>query len=161
MKTQIASLLLLLATCVGCGPLEQDGVKASRPAQLRPLSPFTQYFDVQTTGKGRNTYYYVEPPSHIDAAFRHRLRSAVEAAEKTEGNQYISLHSIYVYRATSDIGKQFTGSADVLRGQHAKQLLSFARWSGEQLDIFYLIDDGAVVFDLLEDKPVSPSWEFK
>lgn len=73
----------------------------------------------------------------------------------------MSVHSIYVYRATGDIGKQFTGSADILRGQHARQLLSFTRWTGEQLDIFYLIDDGAVVYDLLEDKPVSPNWEFK
>ncbi len=160
MKTQTACLLLLLATSVGCGPSEQDGGNASRPVQLRPLSPFTQYFDAPT-GKGRSTYYYVEPPVQLDAAFRRRLQSAIETKEKTDGNATMSVHSIYVYRATGDIGKQFTGSADILRGQHARQLLSFTRWTGEQLDIFYLIDDGAVVYDLLEDKPVSPNWEFK
>lgn len=160
MKTQIASLLMLLAACGGCRPSEQNSALNLPPLQLHPLSPFTQYFDIPT-GKGSNTYYYVEPPEQLDAAFRHRLRSAVEAAEKTNASKIMTVHSIYVYRAIGSIGKDFNGSVEMLRGHHARQLLSFARWTDEQLDIFYIIDNGQVVFDLLEDKPVSPSQEFK
>ncbi|HOB44844.1 MAG TPA: hypothetical protein PKM60_01650 [Zoogloea sp.] len=46
-------------------------------------------------------------------------------------------------------------------GNHAEQLVSFARRSGRRLDMFYLVDKGEVIFDRLDDKPVSPSWEFK
>ena len=43
----------------------------------------------------------------------------------------------------------------------ASSLLSYTRWSGGQLDIFYIIESGRVVFDLLDNTPVSPPWEFE
>jgi len=39
--------------------------------------------------------------------------------------------------------------------------VSFARRSGRRLDMFYLVDKGEVIFDRLDDKPVSPTWGFK
>ena len=44
---------------------------------------------------------------------------------------------------------------------YAELLVSFARRSGGRLDMFYLVDKGEVIFDRLDDKPLSPTWGFK
>lgn len=155
----VASLSLAVTFFCGCQQTATDSAAAS-PAQLQPLSPYVHRFDTPD-GKGRNDYYFVPDPRQLDTRFRRRLRELVEAAEKFADTSDSAVHSIYVYRATNGIGEQFRGTPEALRGDHAGQLVSFTRWSGKRLDMFYLIDKGQVVFDVLDDKPVSPAWEFK
>ena len=154
-----ASLSLVVLLCCACQQTVGNGTD-TLPTQLQPLTPFVYRFDTPD-GKARNNYYFIPTPRQLDAPFRRRLHELVEAAAKSADTDDSAIHSIYVYRATQGIGAQFQGNHDALRGNHAEQLLSFARWSGGRLDMFYLIDKGQVIFDLLEDKPISPAWEFK
>lgn len=154
-----ASLSLVVTLCCACQQTVGGGT-ATLPVQLQPLAPCVHRFDTPD-GKGRNNYFFIPNPRQLDAPFRRRLRELVEAAEKSADTDDSAVHSIYVYRATHGIGAQFQGTPDALRGNHADQLVSFTRWSGGRLDMFYLIDKGQVIFDLIDDKPVSPAWEFK
>ena len=71
-------------------------------------------------------------------------------------------HFVEKFRLVSGTCVTIAASGNAaLRGNHAEQLVSFARRSGGRLDMFYPVDKGQVIFDLLDDKPVSPTWEFK
>lgn len=152
MLQRILALLLVAATCACAAP-------GDTPVELQPLSPYVHRFATEA-GPGRIDYYFVAPPRRLDARFRARLREAVEAAASNSADE-AALRSIYVYRARDGIGAAFRGTPETLRGRHFNALLSYTRWSGGQLDIFYIIESGRVVFDLLDNTPVSPPWEFE
>lgn len=152
MLRRLAAALLLASTCAWAAP------NGSR-VELQPLSPYVHRFAGEA-GAGRIDYYFTAPPRRLDARFRARLREAVEAAARRNADG-TTLRSIYVYKARDGIGAGFRGTPEALRGRHFNALLSYTRWSGGQLDIFYIIESGRVVFDVLEDRPVSPPWEFE
>jgi hypothetical protein len=152
MPHRAVAALLLASTCACAAP---DGLRV----ELQPLSPYVHRFATEA-GAGRIDYYFVAPPRRLDARFRAGLREAVEAAARLNADG-AALRSIYVYKARNGIGAGFRGTPETLRGRHFNALLSYTRWSGGQLDMFYLMESGRVVFDVLADTPVSPPWEFE
>lgn len=152
MLQRLVAALLLASTCACASP---DGARV----ELQPLSPYVHRFAGEA-GTGRIDYYFTAPPRRLDARFRARLREAVEAAARRNADG-AALRSIYVYRARDGVGAAFRGTPETLRGRHFDALLSYTRWSGGQLDMFYIIESGQVVFDVLDDKPISPPWEFE
>lgn len=152
MLRRLLAILLLVSTCACAAP-------ASGRVELQPLSPHVHRFTGEA-GAGRIDYYFIAPPRRLDARFRASLREAVEAAARRNADG-ATLRSIYVYTAHGGIGASFRGTPETLRSHHFNALLSYTRWSSGQLDMFYIIESGRVVFDVLENRPVSPPWEFE
>ena len=125
---------------------------------LEPLPPTSLSFPT-AQGEGRNDYFFAEAPRRGDAAFRAALRVAVDAAHARIGGAR-AVHSIYVYERTAVLNAGFTGAASDLKGVHDGELVSYSRWTAGTADIFYVIDGGQVVFDLLKNAPVEPPFEF-
>lgn len=152
MLRRALAILLLASACAWAAP---DGPRV----ELQPLSPYVHRFATEA-GPGRIDYYYAEAPRRIDARFRSRLREAVQAAAGSQRDDS-ALRSIYVYRPLNGIGEHYRGTPETLRSEHLGELLSYTRWSQGELDMFYLIEAGEAVFDLLQDQPVAPPWEFR
>lgn len=152
MLQRILALLLVATTCAYAAP-------GDTPVALQPLAPYTHRFSTEA-GAGRIDYYYTEAPRRIDARFRSRLREAVQAAAGKHRDD-TALRSIYVYRRLNGIGEHYRGTPETLRSEHLGELLSYTRWSRGELDMFYLVEAGEVVFDLLQDQPVAPPWAFR
>ncbi len=125
--------------------------------KLTPLSPFSYEFSGQA-GKSRNDYYFT-PVQRDDPTIKETIGNLVKAAMEKSSTDY-ERYSIYVYEQTDMLNGNYAGSADDLRGVYDNNLISYARWNKGALDVFYYIESGNVVYDLLNQKPVSPSWEF-
>ncbi|MDD4880373.1 MAG: hypothetical protein PHX10_02250 [Gallionellaceae bacterium] len=128
------------------------------PPRLTPLAPFSQVFS-NVQGTFRIDYFYTDRNGPNDAAAREDLRARVEKIHAGIPPGW-STHSIYVYKRTATLNDHFTGNADDLRGVYDDNLICFCRWNRHGPDVFYLIENGNVVFDMLENKPVAPTWEF-
>lgn len=133
-------------------------VASSEDWPLQPLSPRSYDF-VSPRGAARNHYVFVDHPRREYGAFRAELRRNVEAIHG-KASEHLALHSVYVYERNTQLNPSFTGDADALRGVHDHALVAYARWQHGVLDIFWMIERGEVVFDVLANQPVVPPFEF-
>ena len=157
MVRRVLPLLALSGLFAACGA-NREGAEPKEPMHLIPLSPYHAEL-AGPTGPGRSLYFFVERGHRGDEGFRDALRRLVESAREGDISRY-ALYSIYVYERSEQVNEAFRGSADDLRGVHDQDLLGYARWNRGEVDVFYVIESGRVVFDLLANEPVSPSWEF-
>ncbi|MET0029299.1 MAG: hypothetical protein ABW101_16840 [Candidatus Thiodiazotropha sp.] len=127
--------------------------------QLHPLSPITYLFDSEA-GTNRIDYFFIDSDNISDARFRDALQQQVEIAHTQLTDKNYDISSVYVYRRTSNLNHEFSGDAEALRGVFDNDIISYSRWNKGQLDIFYILDDGKVVFNLLTNESVDPPWEF-
>lgn len=127
---------------------------------LQPLSPRTYEFDCDPTHRCRTDFFFVEAPTQLDQVAKQALRVAMLEHPAEKKNTY-QLYSVYVYRRTEVLNDAYVDEERSLRGGHLAQLLAYARWRDDVLDIQYLIDHGEVVFDLLRNEVVEPPWEFR
>ncbi len=125
---------------------------------LQPFGPRGLSFDAPQ-GRAHNDYVFVESAARDEAAWRASLATALRAWPEPAGGPW-ALRSVYVYLRTAQIGPQFQGDAEALRGVHDRDLVAYARWTAGALETAWLIDRGDVVFDLLLDQPVTPPFEF-
>jgi hypothetical protein len=147
-------LAALLAAC----DANREPAGRNEPMHLVPLSPYCAE-SASPAGAHRSDYFLVERGHRADPGFRAALRRLVESAREGDISRY-ALYSVYVYERSERLNESFRGSADDLRGVYDGDLLGYARWHEGELDVFYLIESGRVVYDLLKDEPVSPAWEF-
>jgi hypothetical protein len=129
-----------------------------KPIHLTPLSPYQYEFSNQY-GKNRIDYFFIENDYQDNAGFRKELYNSVKNVKDKVDTPY-NLYSIYVYKKTNEINENFSGEDNDLRGVYNDDLISYSRWNQGNIDIFYFIEDGKVVFDILKNDRVSPSWEF-
>lgn len=156
MKTMLATAFiscLLLA----CGQTSNPSAD-NKPMRLTPLPPYHHVFSNQS-GNHRIDYFFVEGDRRRDARFREELQRLVKA-EQSKAPPTDGFYSIYVYQKTAALNEGFTGGVDGLRGVYDGDLISYSRWNSSEMDIFYIIDQGNVVFDMLKNREVSPPWEF-
>jgi hypothetical protein len=92
-------------------------------------------------GPGRIDYYFVAPtpaPRRPLPRPPARSRRSRRRQQRRRGRAALNLY----IRARDGIGAAFRGTPETLRGRHFNALLSYTRWSGGQLDIFYIIESG-------------------
>ena len=149
----IVFCIFLLFSCDDISPgVDEETI------HLMPLSPYKYEFSNQY-GKNRIDYFFTDNDYQDDAGFREKLYNLVENIKNKVDFQY-NLYSIYVYKKTTRLNENFLGDNNDLRGVYNNDLISYSRWNQGNIDIFYLIEDGKVVFDMIKNDPVSPSWEF-
>ena len=131
-------LLTLLAACT------QDEPK---DFQLAVLAPVTSEF---STGADRNRidYFYVSGNfSYKKEAYEKLKKKIQKEITNLQLNKY-HLYSVYVYKETNVIGKNFSGEREALDG-HTQDMLAYVRFNKGKIDVFYITDKGKVVYDLL------------
>lgn len=149
-------LLYLLIACDTTTP--STPLPGKIMVNLTPLSPYEHEF-ISQDGKNRNNYFFTDPINWQDTQFRTELQKQLETIKAQSPADY-TLFSIYVYKQTEELNEHFNGTVDSLRGSYDNDLISYARWNQGELDIFYLVDSGYVVFDMLKGSNISPPWEF-
>lgn len=132
---------------------------ASPLGTLLPLSPRTHEFDCDPKHRCRIDFFFVEAPTQLDQTARQALRSAMLEHPAAKKNTY-HLYSVYVYRRGTVLNEAYVDDGS-LRGAQYAQLLAYARWRDDVLDMHSLIDHGEVVFDLMTNEAVDPPWEFQ
>ncbi len=132
--------------------------KQQTSIHIEPLSPYRHAFTGHY-GNSRADYFFSSRGDWRDARYRARLADIVRATAG-DAPRDLDLYSLYVYEKTATLNAGFDGDAGALRGVHDTDLISYARWNHGNMDVFYLIEDGNVVHDMLTDEAVDPPWEF-
>jgi len=131
-------LLLVLAAC-------KNGKRQN--FELKPLRRNVQEFK---SGKNRNRidYFYVKG----NFTYEKLNYALLEKKVKTELNSAVvqdyDLYSLYIYRDADLSQKKYDGAVNTFDGQNEK-LVAYIRYKQGKMDIFYIIKNGKVVFDLI------------
>lgn len=158
MKKWSKTACLLLSICLfACNQTKIDHSFA-----LTPLSPYKYEFAKKDTlgeeTKNRIDYYFTEQKQKPASVLANALLRSIKKMQTNE-NLY-RLHSVYVYRKTVVLNADFKGHRTDLSGIHDNDLSAYLRWTGGEQDIFWLVENGKVVYDGLAKKPVEHPFEF-
>jgi len=129
---------------------------------LQPLSPYSYEFadprDSSGHAKNRNDYYFTNSAPDDDSSLVAGLQKELDGKMAT-GKDF-NLHSVYIYRESSQLNASFKGTGDDLKGVHDNDLIAYFRSKNGVTDIFYLIKNGNIVYDALEHKALENPVEF-
>lgn len=128
----------------------------SEDLQLVALSPKTYEFKAGEN-KNRIDYFFAEGNFSYNTSEYENLRNKIDEKIKDVNVKEYHLYSVYIYKETSTINKEYKNGREGLDG-HNKDLLAYLRYSEGKMDIFYIIDKGNVVYDKLSGK--EESFEF-
>jgi len=131
--------------------------------ELHPLSPVSYEFkDPAPESKSltdRADFFYTDADKYLTEEQRKELFDAVSAQKNKIEGSYNAL-SIYVYKKTDKLNPAYKGSFQDIKGVYDNDLLSYTRWMNGKMDIFYIIKEGNVVYDMVEKADVTPPFEF-
>lgn len=133
--------MLLIASC---------GQKVSEDIELVALSPVTYKLN-ERNYINRVDYFYVKGPFLYNSNYYQHLKKLIDERTATIDLKVFRYYSIYIYRETGMINDDFKGGKKMLDG-HNKDLIAYLRYIRGKRDIFYMIDQGNVVFDLVAFK---------
>ena len=153
--------LLFFMVIFACLNACDRGKKVEENAQilhLTGLSPYRHEFS-NSNGYNRIDYFFTQKADRLNPAFRKILYKAV-LKEKAKLDSTYDLYSIYVYEKSKQLDENFSGTHDQIRGVYDNSLISYSRWRKNRLDIFYIIQKGNAVFDLLKNRTIKPPFEF-
>ncbi len=156
MKYYLTVTIILLLSCHA-----MNKNTATTEIQLTALSPYQYEFkdNADTTAVNRLDYYFTENKFIPEKDFVKKLDEAVKNIAAKNAAKFKN-YSVYVYEKTDKLNADFKGTKDDLHGVYDSSIVSYSRFVYGKPDIFYGIKDGNVVYDLIEKKEVSPSWEF-
>lgn len=144
------NLIILFTLFVACIQNKSEDL------ELVALSPKTYEFKAGEN-KNRIDYFFAEGNFSNNTSEYENLRNKIDEKIKDVNVKEYHLYSIYIYKETSIINKEYKNGREGLDG-HNKDLLAYLRYSEGKMDIFYIIDKGNVVYDKLSGK--EESFEF-
>jgi len=144
------NLIILFTLFVACIQNKSEDL------QLVALSPKTYEFKAGEN-KNRIDYFFAEGDFSYNSAEYENLRNKIDEKIKEVNVKDYQLYSVYIYKETSIINKEYKNGREGLDG-HNKDLLAYLRYSEGKKDIFYIINKGNVVYDKLSGK--EESFEF-
>lgn len=138
------NLIILLTLFVACIQ------NKSEDFQLIALSPVTYEFKAGEN-KNRIDYFYAEGHFSYDVSDYEKLKKKVDekTAKVTPKNYH--LYSVYLYKKTNSINKDYKGGKEALDG-HNEDLIAYVRYTQGKMDIFYIIEKGNVIYDAVSGK---------
>lgn len=144
------NLIILFTLFVACIQNKSEDL------QLVALSPKTYEFKAGEN-KNRIDYFFAEGNFSYNTSEYENLRNEIDKKTKDVNVKDYHLYSVYIYKETSIINKEYKNGREGLDG-HNEDLLAYLRYSEGKMDIFYIIDKGNVVYDKLSGK--EESFEF-
>ena len=144
------NLIILFTLFVACIQNKSEDL------QLVALSPKTYEFKAGEN-KNRIDYFFAEGNFSYNTSEYENLRNKIDEKIKDVNVKEYHLYSVYIYKETGIINKEYKNGREGLDG-HNKDLLAYLRYSEGRMDIFYIIDQGNVVYDKLSGK--EESFEF-
>lgn len=144
------NLIILFTLFVACIQNKSEDL------QLVALSPKTYEFKAGEN-KNRIDYFFAEGNFSYNTSEYENLRNKIDEKIKEVNVKEYHLYSVYIYKETSIINKEYKNGREGLDG-HNKDLLAYLRYIEGKMDIFYITDKGNVVYDKLSGK--EESFEF-
>ena len=152
MKSNFQILSIILIFLVSC-----NKNKNTQNSKIHPLSPYHYDFKDNDENLNNINYYFLSGNFEIDENLKTHLKDFIDDYGKDEKTIY-AYNSVYIYKETNILNRKFKDDKSSFDG-HNKDLIAFARFNKNELDIFYILEEGNVVFDLLKNENVTFEFE--
>lgn len=120
---------------------------------INPLNPYTYEFEGRNGTTSRIDYFYLDGNFNYDEIFYKELKKSVDKIQEDVNMDY-KLYSIYIYRKTEELNKAYNKPREFFDGKN-KDIVAYIRFTDSINDIFYIINDGHVVYDNVERKSLN------
>jgi len=99
----------------------------------------------------RIDYLYVENNFYFEKDTYQKLKDKIEEKHMQLLDGKYQLSSFYIYKKTDVINEHYNKGTVGLDG-HNRDLLAYVRYGNGKMDIFYVLKDGNVIYDLLQNR---------
>lgn len=118
----------------------------------------TQEFSDSEGKLNRIDYFAIDQEVLLSSNFMEDLKKWVNKEVQTQAKNY-NLYSIYVYKVSQDFDfKRDNAEKDLVSDR--SRAVSYSRAVKGGIDMFYIIENEMVVFDVLKNRAEDPPWEF-
>ncbi|MBK1894233.1 hypothetical protein [Chryseobacterium paridis] len=138
------NLIILLTLFVACIQ------NKSEDFQLVALPPVTYEFKAGEN-KNRIDYFYADRNFSYDNNEYEKLKKKVDEKTGNINTQDYNLYSVYIYKKTDVLNNEYKGGKEGLDG-HNQDLIAYIRYEKGNRDIFYVIEKGNVLYNVLTNK---------
>lgn len=122
-----------------------------KDAIIKPLSPYTYEFEGQNKTWNRIDYFYLKGEVSYSEDFYKQVQKAIEMHVSPFDKEY-DFFSIYVYKETDELNASYDKPRVYFDGK-TKDLLAYVRLNPKQIDLFYILNNGIVIYDLIKKSP--------
>ncbi|MFF5380941.1 hypothetical protein [Pedobacter suwonensis] len=137
-------LIILLLALTACNNRKQQHF------ELKPLSQDVKQFK-SGTNNNRIDYFYIRGNFFYKKSTYALLGDKISRKINSAILPDYDFYSVYVYRDLDLPNKKDEGSSNTFDGQN-KNLVAYIRYKRGQMDIFYIIKNGKVVYNLISGK---------
>ncbi|SFA54184.1 hypothetical protein SAMN04488511_11352 [Pedobacter suwonensis] len=137
-------LIILLLVLTACNNSKQQNF------ELKPLNPDVQQFK-SGTNNNRIDYFYIRGNFFYKKSTYALLGDKVNRKINSAILPDYDFYSVYVYRDLDLPNKKDGGGINTFDGQN-KNLVAYIRYKRGHMDIFYIINNGNVVYNLISGK---------
>jgi hypothetical protein len=152
MKSNFQILSIILIFLVSC-----NKNKNTQNSKIHPLSPYHYKFNDTDDNLNNINYYFLSGTFEIDENLKKLLKDFIDDYSKNENDNY-AYNSVYIYKETNFLNENYKGDKSSFDGRN-KELIAYVRFNYKEIDIFYLLDQGNVIFDFVKNKEVDFEFE--
>lgn len=153
MKVKLFIICFILISCNSKIESSNNNQIKNESFNINPLKPYSYEFVGENASLNRIDYFYLSGKLDYNKNFYKELQKTVYDKEKEIKNNY-NLYSIYIYRETEELNASYNEPRESFDGKN-KDLIAYIRFAENINDIFYIIKDGKVIYDCVEDSPMS------
>lgn len=152
-------ILMILLT--GACKSDTKSIQKVKITSLHPYSYTFQSLQDADSVKSLNKIYFFSAnlSNQPDEDQKKQLYDLV-ISEKKKIKGHYRLLSIYIYKINKELNENYKSDQNSLLSAHKADRTAYVRWENDKMDIFYILENGNVVYDILEKKEISPPYEF-
>lgn len=152
MKTKINILAMFALLLFSC-----NTNKKMQNIKIEPLSPYHYEFRDSDNNLDKIDYYFLKGDFQVNDNLKRKLQDFITNYSKTNTKTY-TYNSLYIYKETEELNNDYKGDKSSFDGLN-KELIAYVRFNNNQLDIFYILEEGNVVFDLIKNQETNFEFE--
>lgn len=152
MKTKINILAMFALLLFSC-----NTNKKMQNIKIEPLSPYHYEFRDSDNNLDKIDYYFLKGDFQVNDNLKKELQDFITNYSKTNTKTY-AYNSLYIYKETEELNNDYKGNKSSFDGLN-KELIAYVRFNNNQLDIFYILEEGNVVFDLIKNQETNFEFE--
>lgn len=149
MKTYILLLFIILFSCNSNQKMEPKNIK------ITPLSPYTQEHKNAKNELVREDFFYLSGTYSFNDKFYKKLKAIVKNHIENNNDKKYTFYAIYIFKETEQLNENFNIDKDVSSDSYNSDLLAHILFKNNELYVFNIIDNGNIVYDLIENKEVT------
>lgn len=152
MKTKINIITVFALLLFSC-----NTNKKMQNIKIEPLSPYHYEFKDSENNLDKIDYFFLKGDFQVNDNLKKELHDFITNYSKTNTKKY-AYNSVYIYKETKELNNAYKGDKSSFDGLN-NEIIAYVRFNNNELDIFYILEEGNVVFDLIKNQETNFEFE--